>query len=354
VFVNTTHVGCTSPNAYNYVEEATIDNSSCIENLSTSVVSYDPLCTDEYGSALIYVTGGVSPYESTTTYISYSPTGVLSADIPIEFNEEGIAHLSGLDGGEYVIEIHDNSIVVTLDTFNIVMPLGIEVEAHEEDGLLTSTIVLGEPVLYQWLFIGESIEGATDEIHCPQEFGTYQVYVEDELGCGYYSNNEPADMGIKVEVVEEDGLLTSTVVVGEPVIYQWLFEGEFIEGATNIIHDAQSSGMYQVYVENELGCGDYSDNVEVAFIGIEEFSDYSFTLHPNPAHSSITLSLDQLNAKTTVSFTDVLGQELHKLILDSRSSVIDYTFDISEFPSGLYFISVINNSNQIVKRFVKN
>ena len=284
VFVNTTHVGCTSPNAYNYAEEATIDNSSCIDNLSTSVVSYDPLCTDEYGSALIYVTGGIYPYFSPTTYTTYSTTGVLTADIPIEFNEEGIAYLSGLDGGEYVIEVHDNSIVVTLDTFNIVKPLGIEVEAAvQSNGLLYSTLVLGEPVLYQWLFNGISIEGETNTIHYPQELGTYQVYVE-----------------------------------------------------------------------NAQGCGDYSEIIDVTFIGIEEFSGKSFTMYPNPAHSSITLSLDQLSEKTMVSFTDILGQELRKITLDSRASTVDYTFDISELPNGLYFINVSNNSNQIVKRFVKN
>ncbi len=162
-------------------------------------------------------------------------------------------------------------------------------------------------------------------------------------------------LGIEVEAaVQSNGLLYSTLVLGEPVLYQWLFNGISIEGATNTIHYPQELGTYQVYVENAQGCGDYSAIIDVTFIGIEEFSGKSFTMYPNPAHSSITLSLDQLSEKTMVSFTDVLGQELRKITLDSRASTVDYTFDISELPNGLYFINVSNNSNQIVKRFVKN
>lgn len=283
-FVNTQHIGCTSSTAYNYEQEATIDDGSCIDNLNASIVSYNPLCSDEYGSAIVYVTGGFPPYYSPTTYTSYSDLGVPSIDILVEFNEEGVAYLSGLDEGDYVIEVHDDSEIVSFYNFTITMPSDIEVEAEvQSDGLLTSTILLGEPVLYQWLLNGISIEGATNEIHYPQAIG-----------------------------------------------------------------------MYQVYVENSMGCGDYSEPVALSFVGIEEFTDQSFTMYPNPAHASITLSLNKLKGKTTVSFTDVLGQELHHIILDSRLSEVDYTFDISEFPDGLYFMNVSNNSNQAVKRFVKN
>ena len=74
---------------------------------------------------------------------------------------------------------------------------------------------------------------------------------------------------------------------------------------------------------------------------------------PNPAHTSISLNLNQLNSNTLLSFTDVLGQELYKVVLDSKFSNVDYSIDISEWPNGLYFLNLENNSNQIVKRFVK-
>ena len=68
--------------------------------------------------------------------------------------------------------------------------------------------------------------------------------------------------------------------------------------------------------------------------------NYSFTIYPNPAHSIISLNLIQLNSLTSLSITDVLGQEFNKVILDSQSSNVNYSLDISEWPDGLYFLHI--------------
>ena len=87
---------------------------------------------------------------------------------------------------------------------------------------------------------------------------------------------------------------------------------------------------------------------------ITEFNEHSFTIYPNPAHTSISLNISQLNSKTLLSINDVLGQEFNKVVLDSQSSNVNYSLDISEWPNGIYFINLENNSNQIVKPFVKH
>ena len=55
-------------------------------------------------------------------------------------------------------------------------------------------------------------------------------------------------------------LLTSSSNV-EPFIYQWLFNGQYIEGANSDVHYPQEIGIYQVYIEDLYGCSDYSDEV---------------------------------------------------------------------------------------------
>ena len=45
---------------------------------------------------------------------------------------------------------------------------------------------------------------------------------------------------------------------------------------------------------------------------------------------------------------------MNKVVLDSQSSNVNYSLDISEWPNGIYFINLENNSKQIVKPFVKH
>ena len=188
ILVNTSHIGCTSPTAYNYEEIATIDDGSCVDNLNASIVVFDPVCTDDYGSATIYVTGGFPTYSSPNTYTSYSSLGVPSFDIPVEFNDEGVAYMSGLVVGDYIIEVHDDYEVVSFYNFSISNADSISVTAQVlTSGLLTSTIVFGDVALYQWLLNGETIAGADASIHYAESIGEYQVYVENAQGCGAYS-----------------------------------------------------------------------------------------------------------------------------------------------------------------------
>ena len=186
--------------------------------------------------------------------------------------------------------------------------------------------------------------------------GVYAIQVTDEAGAVFSDSitiTLPPEIQADV-IVADDFLLTSSVT-GDPELYeyQWLFNGQSIDGANSDIHYPQEVGTYQVHVMNADSCFDYSEEVFLPEIGLKEFNEHSFTIYPNPAHSSVSLNIIQLNSLTLLSITDVLGQEFNKVILDSQSSNVNYSLDISEWPNGIYFVSLENNSNQIVNRFVK-
>lgn len=282
-YLTTNHIGCTSVDAYNYQEDATIDDGSCVDNLSASLVVSDPECHGDYGSVTIYVTGGFPPYTCPNSVILYSEIGVPTLT-PIEIDQFGVVELIGLEQGSYEIEIHDDSEIVSLYNFDIVMPEPIEV----------------------------------------------------------------------VATIESSGLLTSTVVLGQANSYQWLLNGVAIEGADEESHYAQATGAYQVYIQNTDGCGDYSNVVELTNVGVEELSANSFTVFPNPTHGKLNINLAQLNEAVVVNITDVLGQVLETVDVDSRESNILYSMDVTDLPNGIYFINVKGEVNQFVKRFVKN
>ena len=123
--------------------------------------------------------------------------------------------------------------------------------------------------------------------------------------------------------------------------------------ATNNVHYPQNKGLYQLYVENQEGCGFYSESVRVTSLDASPLSEDAFSLHPNPAQSSVNITLSKLG-EVAVVLTDLLGQELQQVFFDVQVSQSIYTLDVSELPTGLYFIRLQQGSNQLVKRFIKN
>lgn len=278
--LNTDQVGCSDPDAFNYSEQVTLDNLSCIEKLSISIDAENPVCSYEYGTAFIRVTGGIPPYYSPTTYTSYSESGAILLNDTIVFDVHGEAQIEGLDAGEYIIETKDDSIITRLDTFVITKPSPVQVEIIPRDSLVAQ-------------------------------------------------------------------------VNGDVVLYQWLYEGVTLPQANHTVHYPRVKGLYQLYVENSEGCGYYSQTVIVRTIDIDELNEDIFQLHPNPAQSYINLSIAPLNTEVNVVLTDLLGQELKSVYIGSNSLSSTYKFDVSELPSGLYFVRLNNGFNKLVKRFVK-
>ncbi|MCH1437149.1 MAG: T9SS type A sorting domain-containing protein [Flavobacteriales bacterium] len=291
VTINTDQVGCKQNGSYNYSEFVTIDNGMCVEALSVTIDMEGPICSYDYGSAIIHVTGDSrsirSNYTSDSLYNWLAPSGAMTMQDSIRF-DNGYATLEGLDAGDYVIGIKDSVLVkndtlevLSLDTFTITKPDPIEVEVLRRDSLV-------------------------------------------------YSVNQD-----------------------DVVFQQWLFKGVPLQQDKFKAHYPQHKGLYQVYVENADGCGYYSKSVLVLELGVEDSEDDLFRLYPNPTESELNVDLANLRDDATVVLTDVLGQQLQHLLVNAGSSESTYTFDVSEYPSGLYFLRVNQGRSQLVKRFVK-
>jgi hypothetical protein len=76
------------------------------------------------------------------------------------------------------------------------------------------------------------------------------------------------------------------------------------------------------------------------------------TLYPNPAQNKVTVSnvAGMLNA-SHISITDVTGKEVLRAAASAQS---DYTFDVSAFDQGLYFVNVHYASGVESIKFIKD
>lgn len=99
--------------------------------------------------------------------------------------------------------------------------------------------------------------GNTEHSIIAKTSGIYKVQVEDENGCTatdsivviVHSNPE------KPIITERKDSLFST----KAEKYQWFLDGTKIEGATDQIFIAKSTGFYTVLIQNEFGCSAISD-----------------------------------------------------------------------------------------------
>ena len=85
------------------------------------------------------------------------------------------------------------------------------------------------------------------------------------------------------------------------------------------------------------------------FVGLNELSATVATLYPNPAISSVTIELTDVNATAELSLVDLLGNVVYTSAISGSATV-----DVSSFTSGVYIVRLNNNGEVSSTRFVKN
>ena len=76
----------------------------------------------------------------------------------------------------------------------------------------------------------------------------------------------------------------------------------------------------------------------------------SFTIYPNPSTGNFTLSFNQEVENGSVQVLDYTG----KIILEKNSLESNMIFDISNIPSGLYFVKVVSANGISMEKLIKN
>jgi hypothetical protein len=94
--------------------------------------------------------------------------------------------------------------------------------------------------------------------------------------------------------------------------------------------------------------GDFTDTCSTIGVSENEFAD-QFYFFPNPAFSSITFSYPY-NTKQ-VQIIDVFGREFKTIVLSTSTTTSQ--IDISDLPSGIYFLKLINEHGSLTKKMIK-
>jgi hypothetical protein len=131
-----------------------------------------------------------------------------------------------------------------------------------------------------------------------------------------------------------------------------------VEAATaGIGYDEQT---YKVKVINQYACVD-SSSIHIIFsfsacTGIgEETSLGRVRIWPNPATAVLNVEFDRPDPQAEIRITDIRGVEkLHQVIGSDGSGIVKRTFNLEQYPAGLYIVRVKSSSFVKTLKFIKH
>lgn len=173
-----------------------------------------------------------------------------------------------------------------------------------------------------------------------------ELYVLRDNGV-IYRIEEPCSASIPV-ITQDDALLTSS----EGVSYQWLLNGQIIEGATDQSYMTDQNGNYTVVVDNGNGCVVESDVVTVVISSLEANTLLNqLVVSPNPTAGMVRISGEFASeGEMHIEVLDGTGRMVKNASFGRVQGSVNRSIDLSGLGEGIYFLNVYLNNNRTTKR----
>ncbi|MEX1132721.1 MAG: T9SS type A sorting domain-containing protein, partial [Flavobacteriales bacterium] len=218
-----------------------------------------------------------------------------------------------------------------------------------EGGSTTMVATAEAGVTYQWTVNGENIPGATASQHTVSTPGEYTLIITDANGCSATAVEGPT---VVVNPLPNAPVVTldfDVLSASGPGTFQWSFNGEPIDGATDADLTASSNGVYTVTTTNENGCSATSAPFTVSTVGIAETAGTGFNVYPNPNNGQFTIQLEGVIGSTTLyTIHDATGRVVKQGSLLSTATVVE----LPDARAGMYFLQVVQNGVNTTHRIV--
>ena len=172
---------------------------------------------------------------------------------------------------------------------------------------------------------------------------SYLVTITDSLGC---KTNATYEVLLNPEPVIIITLDAGEFYAGEGESYQWYFNGEIIDGATEAHYYSNVGGLYSVAVTFENGCTFFSEDFDWLGIAIESFENNNeLIVFPNPVENFINIeAADDLSNYVIYNMSGQLMQsgKLNNQLINS-----------ADLPGGIYRLIILSDESFRAGNFVK-
>ena len=145
----------------------------------------------------------------------------------------------------------------------------------------------------------------------------------------------------------EAPMLTSSATAGN----QWYLETNAIAGAINATYSALAAGIYKVQVKVDDCISEFSAEQLLIVTGdVSDNLNPKVEVYPNPTTRWLTVKLSEKIGKKAITVLGLTGNELiNKVVFEKET-----TFDLTDFPQGIYLLKVIDGNSVQLVRFIKN
>lgn len=200
---------------------------------------------------------------------------------------------------------------------------------------------------YQWS------TGAGSRTISVSAAGSYSVTVSNEAGC---VGTSPV-VNVTVVTAPEKPTITriGNLLESSPAdLYQWLRNGEPIQGENDRRFLPSEPGVYAVKVLNASGCSATSDPVNITS-GVPETPLLGeATIYPHPNSGDFTLSVPLRHAgSVTVRVIDLLGREVLSWSEEAAEGEFSRRVDIRKEPAGLYILRLESREGEWIGQVLK-
>jgi PKD repeat protein len=135
------------------------------------------------------------------------------------------------------------------------------------------------------------------------------------------------------------------------VSYQWYYEGNLVPGATEYFYVAQGSGSYNVVATDANGCEVEAVIFDVVAFVHDLIAGKGLDIYPNPATSTLTISMAGGVTDYEVVIINALGEKLASTV--AARSQGKRTIDVSMLANGIYWLEIIAEDSCYRCKFVK-
>lgn len=277
--------------------------------------------------------GGMAWYSFSTDTVAGAPTSG-TFTVAFRFTGEGQGLIDSLTVTANPVTEYTLTLSVNDTTMGSVSGAGTYVEGT------TVTVTATPNPGYRFVMWSDSVTSATRQIALRDNNVTLTAYFEP-VPQYTVTVNAVMDNGSQQDGLDEMVHGAGTYMDGDTVT----LEGEEHGCATSFVYWITTEG--DTLFDNPYTFIIHSDVTLTAvfaiFGGIDDVEGTTFTLHPNPAHDEVTVSVSQ---PSTLTVLDMAG----RVVIPATPVTSELRIPTSEFPAGVYFVRIGEGVKKLIVR----
>lgn len=138
--------------------------------------------------------------------------------------------------------------------------------------------------------------------------------------------------------------------------YQWLFNGDSIQGATGQTYFANNTGYYSVMVTNSFGCNNVSDTVYIHYINAVPAGQLParFNVYPNPSTGLLYVVPAMQSSFLEASILSPTGQMIYNHVFENVFQNTQIVLNPGRLDAGLYTLVLKTAQSSYAVRLIMN